>query len=245
MRTICCRALYVTVAPAVRLYVREWGQGRPLVFIHGWLISDEAYGDQLSALARQGYRVLAITLRGYGKSDKPAGEYTFDVYADDIRAVIESFGLEQVTLAGFSLGGAIAIHYMARHHGAHVAKLALFGAAAPVWTRRCLATALARAVALLGGWVAWLGSRASRHALAQCLLALRDADLRPALTAIQVPTTIFHALEDRICPFPFAEALADGIAGASLVPFHGSSHGLFAEEPTKFTRELVAFLDAA
>lgn len=53
-----------------------------------------------------------------------------------LKTVLEALDLEDVTLAGFSMGGAISIHYMARHQGAHVSKLALLGAAAPVFTQR-------------------------------------------------------------------------------------------------------------
>jgi pimeloyl-ACP methyl ester carboxylesterase len=50
--------------------------------------------------------------------------------------VLEKLNIEEATLGGFSMGGAIAIHYVAKYNAAHVTKLALFGAAAPIWTKR-------------------------------------------------------------------------------------------------------------
>jgi pimeloyl-ACP methyl ester carboxylesterase len=64
------------------------------------------------------------------------GEYNYDVFADDIKKVLETLDLRDVTLAGHSMGGAISLHYMARHKGERVSKLALFGAAAPSFTKR-------------------------------------------------------------------------------------------------------------
>jgi non-heme chloroperoxidase len=130
------RAEFVEVEPGVKLHVTDLGDGKPVVLIHGWPLSDAMYEYQYNALVAKGYRVIGITLRGFGKSDKPYGKYNYDVYADDIKVVLDKLKLNNVLLGGFSMGGAISIHYVAKYNGAHVAKLALFGAAAPVWTKR-------------------------------------------------------------------------------------------------------------
>jgi non-heme chloroperoxidase len=130
------RAEYIEVEPNVRLHVTDLGEGKPVVLIHGWPLSDAMYEYQEAELVQKGYRVVAITLRGFGLSDKPGGKYNYDVFADDIKVVLDKLKIEDATIGGFSMGGATVIHYVARHNGAHVTKLALFGAAAPVWTKR-------------------------------------------------------------------------------------------------------------
>jgi pimeloyl-ACP methyl ester carboxylesterase len=130
------RSEYIEAEGNVRLHVTDHGQGKAIVLIHGWPLSDAMYEYQYHALVQNGFRVIGITLRGFGKSDKPYGQYNYDVYADDIKVVLDKLKIEQATLGGFSMGGAISIHYVARHNSAHVSKLALFGAAAPVWTQR-------------------------------------------------------------------------------------------------------------
>jgi len=127
---------YVEVAKNVRLHVTDVGRGRPVVLIHGFPLSDEMYEYQYEALAKAGFRAIGITMRGFGHSDKPGEGYNYDTYADDVKAVLDQLHLDNVVLGGFSMGGAIVIHYMGRHHGAHVAKLALFAAAAPCWTKQ-------------------------------------------------------------------------------------------------------------
>jgi non-heme chloroperoxidase len=270
------RSEYIEVPPGVRLHVRDWGQGKPIVLIHGWPFSSDVYDYQMAELAEKGFRAISISLRGFGKSDKPWGTYDYDVYADDIEAILNQLDLNDVTLGGHSMGGAIAIHYMARHKENRVSKLALFGAAAPVWTRRegypygmqrSEADDLIRAVdvdrpqlltdfgkifgltetSLNPGLAAWLhsiGMQASPYAMAQSLVALRDTDLRPELAMIGVPTAIFHAVGDRICPFAFAEEMAKGINNAKMIRmirFENSGHGLFLEEKKKFNLELIKF----
>jgi len=130
------RAEYIEVEPNVRLHVTDAGEGRPIVLIPGWPLSDEMYEYQYNDLINKNFRVIGITLRGFGKSDKPYGEYTYDVLALDIKKVFNKLEIKDAVLGGFSMGGAIAIRYVSIDDGAHISKLALFGAAAPIWTQR-------------------------------------------------------------------------------------------------------------
>ncbi|HLN95110.1 MAG TPA: alpha/beta hydrolase [Flavobacterium sp.] len=130
------REEYVEVEKNVRLHVTDLGQGQPLILIHGWPLSDAMYEYQYAYFVEKGYRVIGITLRGFGLSDKPGGKYDYDVFADDIKVVLDKLKIENATIGGFSMGGATVIHYVAKYKAAHVSKLALFGAAAPLWTKR-------------------------------------------------------------------------------------------------------------
>ncbi len=64
---------YVEGQPVVRLHVRDWRNGKSVVLIHGSPLSNAMYDYQMTELARKGYRAISISLRGYGKSDKPWG----------------------------------------------------------------------------------------------------------------------------------------------------------------------------
>ena len=127
---------YVEVENNIQLHVRDWGQGRPVVFIHGWPLSHEMFEYQFIQLPRYGFRCIGITLRGFGKSTKPWCDYSYDLFSDDIKSVLEVLELEDVTLVGFSMGGAIALRYMSRHGGKRVSRLVLAAAAAPSFTMR-------------------------------------------------------------------------------------------------------------
>jgi pimeloyl-ACP methyl ester carboxylesterase len=128
------RKEFIKVEKNVKLHVTNLGEGKPVVLIHGWPLSNAMYEYQYQELVEKGFQVIGITMRGFGKSDKPYGKYTYDVFADDIKVVLDELDIKDATLGGFSMGGAIATHYVVRHHTAHVAKLALFGAASPKWT---------------------------------------------------------------------------------------------------------------
>ena len=91
---------YIEVEKNVKLHVTDLGEGQPIVLIHGWPLSDAMYKYQYAYFVEKGYRVIGITLRGFGKSDKPYGKYDYDIYADDIKVVLDKLNIEDATLGG-------------------------------------------------------------------------------------------------------------------------------------------------
>ncbi|MBT1704096.1 alpha/beta fold hydrolase [Chryseosolibacter indicus] len=130
------REEYIEVEKNVRLHVVDLGEGQPVVLIHGWPLSNAMYEYQYQYLVQKGFRVIGISLRGYGKSDKPYGRYDFDTFSDDIKVVLEKLKIENAVLGGYSMGGAAVLHYVTKYNGAHISKLALFAPAAPSWIQR-------------------------------------------------------------------------------------------------------------
>jgi pimeloyl-ACP methyl ester carboxylesterase len=61
----------------------------------------------------------------------------------------------------------------------------------------------------------------------QCLITLRDTDLRHDLAKISIPTVIMHGKKDKICSFDLAEQMKAGIKNSHIVPFENSGHSLF------------------
>ena len=132
------RAEYIEVERNVHLHVTDAGEGRPVVLIPGWPLSDEMYEYQYNDLMNKNFRVIGITLRGFGKSSKPYGvsDYDYDTHSRDIKSVLDQLDIKDAVLGGFSMGGAIVIRYIVKYNSAHVSKLVLAGAAAPSWTQR-------------------------------------------------------------------------------------------------------------
>ena len=267
------RAEYIEVEPNVRLHLTDAGDGRPIVLIHGWPFSDEMYEYQYNDLVENNFRVIGITLRGFGKSDKPYGSYDYDVHALDIRLILSKLEIEDAVLGGFSMGGAIAIRYASEDKGAHVSKLACLELRPrsghnvmiflTIFPKTLLMTLIelnykdrpkllsdfskifsATETALNEGIGVWLNGiclSASSHATAQCLVALRDTDLRNDLKKIKIPTLIMHGKKDKICSFDLAEQMKAGISDSGIIAFENSGHSLFLEETKKFNAELIRF----
>ncbi len=115
----------------VRLHIEDsGGSGRPVVLIHGWPLSAQAWEPQVSVLRAAGYRVVAYDRRGFGDSDKPASGYGYDILADDLQRVLDQCALQDVTLVGFSMGGGEVARYIARHGESRLHSV-VFAAAVP------------------------------------------------------------------------------------------------------------------
>ena len=120
-----------TNGQTVDLYYEDWGQGAPVVLIHGWPLDHQMWEYQAVFLARNGVRVITYDRRGFGKSSQPWGKYDYDTLADDLKAVLDALDLENVTLVGFSMGGGEVARYMSRHGGARVGKVVFVASVAP------------------------------------------------------------------------------------------------------------------
>lgn len=118
-------------AEAVHLHIEDsGGSGRPVVLIHGWPLSAQAWEPQVSVLHEAGYRVVAYDRRGFGRSDKPTSGYGYDTLADDLQRVMDQCDLKDVTLVGFSMGGGEVARYVARHGESRLHSV-VFAAAVP------------------------------------------------------------------------------------------------------------------
>lgn len=264
----------IPVEPNVRIYVNDINpRGRkPILFIHGWPANHKMFEYQYNQLVPMGYRCIGLDTRGFGNSDKPWVGYDYNRLADDVRCVIEALKLRDLTLAGHSTGGAIAIRYMDRHNGYGVSKLALFAAAAPSLIQRpyfpyglkeedvynIIQSAYSDRPKMLrdfaknffnqkvsepfSDWFFQLGLQAASWSTIAVARSWLTEELFNDLTRIYVPTLILHSIHDKICLFPLAVAQNQGIRNSRLVAFEKGGHGLFYEERDKFNMELAKFI---
>src|SRR5215469_13783795 len=121
-----------TVKDGARIYYKDWGNGQPIVFSHGWPLSCDAFEDQMFFLASCGYRCIAHDRRGHGRSDQSWTGNDMDTYADDLAALVEALDLKDVIHVGHSTGGGEVTRYIGRHGTKRVAKAVLIGAVPPL-----------------------------------------------------------------------------------------------------------------
>ena len=122
---------YITTRDNTKLYVKDWGSGRPVILMHGWPLSADSWDDQAVAIADAGLRAIAYDRRGFGRSEQPWDGYNYDTLADDRAAVIEETGATDAAIVGFSMGGGEVARYMSRHGGKNVAQAALVSSVVP------------------------------------------------------------------------------------------------------------------
>jgi len=122
----------ITVTDGTQIYFKDWGEGQPVVFSHGWPLSADAWEDQMVFLGLHGYRCIAHDRRGHGRSTQPWGGNEMDTYADDLAALAEALDLQGAIHVGHSTGGGEVARYIGRHGSTRVAKAVLIGAVTPL-----------------------------------------------------------------------------------------------------------------
>ena len=123
---------YVTTKDHVRLYVKDWGTGRPVIMLHGWPLSADTFDDLAMAVANAGLRAVAYDRRGFGRSDQPWSGYDYNTLTDDLNSVIHEYGgATDAALLGFSMGGGEVARYMSRHGGRGVTQAILVASVVP------------------------------------------------------------------------------------------------------------------
>ena len=121
----------ITTSDRTELYVKDWGQGRPIVLIHGWPLNADSWEHQAVGLAEAGFRVVSYDRRGFGRSGQPFAGFDYDTMADDLASVIDALDLRDAAIAGFSMGGGEVARYISRHGTAKVRQAALISSIAP------------------------------------------------------------------------------------------------------------------
>jgi len=127
---------YITTKDAasgedVQLSYKDYGQGRPVILIHGWPLSKDMWEYQIDDLVNAGLRVIKYDRRGFGKSDKPWDSYDYDTLAQDLKAIIDTLDLRDAVLVGFSMGGGEVVRYLKRYGSDRIGKIVLVSAVTP------------------------------------------------------------------------------------------------------------------
>jgi non-heme chloroperoxidase len=113
------------------IFYKDWGEGQPVIFSHGWPLNGDAWAEQMLFFASRGFRTIAHDRRGHGRSSETWQGHDMDTYADDLSQLIEQLDLKSAIMVGHSTGGGEVTRYIGRHRSRRVAKVALIGAVPP------------------------------------------------------------------------------------------------------------------
>ena len=122
----------ITTDDGVEIFFKDWGEGQPLVFSHGWPLSADDWDTQLMFFLEHGFRVVAADRRGHGRSTQTGEGHDMDHYADDLKAVVDHLDLTDAVHIGHSTGGGEVVRYIARHGEDRVSKAVLISSVPPL-----------------------------------------------------------------------------------------------------------------
>src|SRR5580698_2404411 len=125
----------VTTTDGTEIFYKDWGNGQPVVFSHGWPLSADDWDVQMLFFLGHGYRVIAHDRRGHGRSSQTGGGHDMDHYADDLAALTAHLDLQNAVHVGHSTGGGEVVHYLARHGEGRASKAALLCAVPPLMVK--------------------------------------------------------------------------------------------------------------
>jgi non-heme chloroperoxidase len=125
----------ITTRDGTQIYFKDWGEGQPVVFSHGWPLCSDSWEAQMLFLASNGYRCIAHDRRGHGRSSQPWNGNEMDTYADDLAALLDALDVKGAALFGFSTGGGEVARYIGRHGTRRVAKAGLIAAVPPLMVK--------------------------------------------------------------------------------------------------------------
>ena len=123
---------YAKAKDGTMLFHKDWGEGRPVVLLHGWPLSGDTFDDLGVALVERGFRAIIPDRRGFGRSDQPWDGHDYDTYADDVAAVLEHCGIaEPVALVAFSMGGGEVARFLTKQGKRRVSAAVLISSIVP------------------------------------------------------------------------------------------------------------------
>src|SRR3954464_7348107 len=115
----------------IKIHYRDHGSGQPIVLIHGYPLDGNSWERQERVLLANGNRVISYDRRGFGRSSQPTVGYDYDTFAADLDKLLQHLELDDVVLAGFSMGTGEVTRYIGKYGSARVRKAVLLGAIPP------------------------------------------------------------------------------------------------------------------
>jgi len=254
----------------VKLAYYVYGEGEPtLVFVIAWVWTAALWIPQVDYFSKN-FKMVTIDMRGTGESDKPADNYTLDLYADDLNSIIEELDEKNIVLVGECIGASIAIKYVSKYPG-KVSKLVLvagtpkfvaaddFPYGAPQNVLSTFSELFKESYSkgmrafmenlfpepgtdYLREWGLEMSQKTTPEIALNSLANLGEADLRPLLGKIDIPTLILHGENDGGNRFENARYMYENIPGSKMYIFKGKGHFPSVTAADEFNRILEEFV---
>jgi pimeloyl-ACP methyl ester carboxylesterase len=240
------------------LSVLEAGNGDPVIFVHGVVTTSNIFPKYVGAYAPE-FRGIAVDLRGYGDSEKPATGFTIERFARDLIGLADALEIEKAVWVGVSMGGMI-LQQLALDHPERVRALVLVSTTDGAMildqdiptighsrdyrevSKRMIVESFPAGTLpktyqpLLERIPTWNGS-----VIREALTSMSQFHVHGRLSAIAVPTLIMVGAKDDVATPAIAMGIQGQIPGAQLVEFN-TGHFMMAEDPDRFRIVLGDFL---
>ena len=227
------------------IYCAQFGEGFPVLLLHGGLANSNYWGLQIAELAKE-FSVLVMDTRGHGRSPVMSKAFSYSAFADDVAALLDFLAIPKVAIVGWSDGGVTALE-LAIKRPDRVSKLFAFGANMnPSGYKAPSGPAFADFTQRSRTEYRRLSPHPERWG--QLVGGLRtmwrtQPNITPEmLRSIATPTVVLAAEHDEIIRRDHTEEMARLIPGARLVVQPDVSHFAMLQDPLRFNQTLIEFL---
>jgi pimeloyl-ACP methyl ester carboxylesterase len=223
------------------LYYETYGSGEPLLLLHGNSQSIRAFSYQIGDLSKK-YKVIAVDTRGQGKStDETTGALSYDLFADDMKQLMDSLRIKKASVLGWSDGGNTGL-IMAYKYPQYVTKLATMGANLFPTTQAVSDTVLNQVKAGLKNLQTKTDAYSKMETRLFTMLLTEPHITFDDIKTIKCPVLIMAGEHDIILD-SHTKAIAAAIPNAKLVIFKGETHYAPVENKRWFNNTVLEFLD--
>ena len=231
----------------IKLWYAMFGEGEPVVFLHGGLANADYWGRQVPEVSRH-HQVIVMDSRGHGRSTRDDRPYGYDLMADDVVGLLDFLKIRQAAVVGWSDGAILGLDLAIRHPG-RVTKVFAFaantdpsGVVDGVEKNPTFANFIARAGREYGKLSATpRGYDAFVDAISK-MWATQPNWTAQQLGAIRTPVMVVDGDHDEAIKRPHTEMIATTIPGAGLLILPDTSHFSFLQDADQFTWHVLHFL---
>jgi pimeloyl-ACP methyl ester carboxylesterase len=232
----------------IRMFYAVFGQGSPVLLLHGGLANSNYWGGIIPILVRNHYEVIVTDSRGHGRSTRTAEPYSYELMASDALALLDYLKLTKVDLLGWSDGGIIGLA-IAMQHPERLRRLFAYGANSdPSGARPDMESNAT--------WTGYLERTRGEYrqlsptpqdyetflAQIQAMWAQQPNFTATQLQRINVRTAIADGAHDEAIKREHTEYLAHTIPAATLIILPDVSHFGMLQNPQEFGSAVVGFL---
>ena len=248
------RSPFIAASDGTPLFYKDWGTGRPVVFLASWAMSSDLWQYQMTPMVAHGFRCVAYDRRGHGRSGESSSGYDYDTLADDLAAVMEHLDLRDATMVGHSMSPGEIVRYVSRHGSSRVSRIVMLAPTLPFtlktadnpdgvprevfdqiraqWRHdypkwlsdNARSFAMPETSQALLDWAARLMMVPSLKCLLDCNQAIIETDFRKELPKIGVPTMVIQGTKDVSAPLELT-----GRRTAALIP--GAQLKIYEDAP--------------
>jgi 3-oxoadipate enol-lactonase len=250
---------HVVDLDGLRLSILEAGTGEPIIFVHGVVTTSNIFPKYVAAYSPE-FRGIAVDLRGYGDSEKPATGFTIDQFSKDLIKLADALHIDKAVWVGVSMGGMI-LQRLALDHPDRVRALVLVSTTDGAMildddiptigaprdyndvSKNMIVESFPQDTPsktyqpLLDRIPTW-----NATVIKEALTSMSQFNVHGRLTRITAPTLIMVGAKDGVATPSIAKGMQSQIPGAQLVEFD-TGHFMMAEDPEKFRAVLGDFLN--